>query len=359
MDRYDSVIKKGILNIQVIKPLPPRRNKAQNSIPPLPGRKRLRFNISFDNFAKYISEIRSSINTSMPVECIIYDEDLISCDDDVLLRVAFLKSIKDLNFREIDFKLSDSTFPLYNTIMDRINWKHGNVSFLEMTVDRNPTEIKDLRLEKAKGKILLPEEKLLWQSDYVLNKLGDRIEPKILEDTDKLKYVIRHYVDGLERHYNFDKLTDFDKVWLTYHFIKDRDKLNIEFAYEQTLYGADGLQHLRRSEENWESKPYGTYIRRKGVCEGQARLFRVLLNNWDMQVDAITLNGMSPMGPHCWLGTVINNRLYYCCTTQYKLFDKVNFTPNDTEYYPQIYQTSLLDNEDKKSIERHIKSLRR
>lgn len=41
--------------------------------------------------------------------------------------------------------------------MYRLNWKHDNVSFLEITVDRYPTEIKDLRLERAKGKLLLPE----------------------------------------------------------------------------------------------------------------------------------------------------------------------------------------------------------
>ncbi len=356
MDRYDNVIRKNILNIQVVQPLPPRKDKNNRVVPPLPGRNFLVFVISFDNFAKYLSEIKD-INTFMPIQCIIYDEGLISCDEDVLLRLSFLRSIQNLNFREIKFKLSESTFPLYNTIMDRINWKHGNVSFLEMTVDRCPNEIKDLRLEKAKGKILLPEEKLLWQSDYVLNKLGDRIDKKVLEDTDKLKYAVRHYADGLMRRYDFDKLTDFDKVWLAYHFIKDRDKLNISFASEQTYYGNDGLQHLLRSEENWESKPYGTYVRRRGVCEGQARLFRILLNNWDMEVDAVTLSGKSPLGPHCWLGTVIDEKLYYCCTTQFKLFDKTNFIPDNTEYYPQIYQTASLSNEDKVNIEKHISKL--
>ena len=387
MDKYNHIINKGILDIRVIAPLPPRHNGiqssisplpprhngvqssipplpprhngVQSSIPPLPPRQEVYFKISFDNFAKYLSEIRNVSIHSIPVIATIYDEGIISCDEDVSLRLAFLKSIQNLKIKEIKFKLSESTFPLYNTIMDRINWKHDNVSFLEMTVDRYPNEVKDLRLEKARGKILLPEEKLLWQSDYTLCRLKDRIKPKVLEDTDKLKYVVRHYVDDLKKQYDFDKLTDFDKVWLTYHFIRDRDKLNISFAHEQTFIGADGLQHLRRSEENWESKPYGTYVRRKGVCEGQARLFRILLNNWDMQVDAITLNGMSPMGPHCWLGAVINNKLYYCCTTQSKLFDKTKFKPDGAEYYPKIYQTSFLDNEDKKNIERHIKSLRR
>ena len=190
MDKYNHIINKGILDIRVIAPLPPRHNGIQSSIPPLPPRQEVYFKISFDNFAKYLSEIRNVSIHSIPVIATIYDEGIISCDEDVSLRLAFLKSIQNLKIKEIKFKLSESTFPLYNTIMDRINWKHDNVSFLEMTVDRYPNEVKDLRLEKARGKILLPEEKLLWQSDYTLCRLKDRIKPKVLEDTDKLKYVV-------------------------------------------------------------------------------------------------------------------------------------------------------------------------
>lgn len=362
MDKYDNVIRKNVLDMRVATPLPSRRNKIQNATTPsLPGRKQLFFAISFDNFAKYLDEMKD-IDITLPIECVIYDEDIITCDSDVALRLNFLKNLQKLNLKKINFKLSESTFPLYNTIMDRINWKHDDVSFLEMTVDRYPTEIKDLRLERARGKILLSEEKLLWQGDYVLNRIKDRVDPNVLEDTNKLKYVVRHYVDGLERHYDVDKLTDFDKVWLTYHFILDRDKLNIKFADEQAFYGNDGQQHLLRSEENWESKPYGTYIRRRGVCEGQARLFRILTNNWDMKIDAITLCGMSALGPHCWLGTVIDDKLYYCCTTQHLLFDDAvrrGFVPDNSEYYPKIYEVSSLSAEDKRKIEGHIKSLKR
>lgn len=347
MDRYDKVIRKNVLSIQSIPALPRSSESGY-----------LSFKISFDNFSKYLSEIKT-INTSLPISCVIYDESIISSDNDVLLRFKFLRSIQNLNFKKVEFKLSESTFPLYNTIMDRINWNHDDVSFLEMTVDRYPIEIKDLRLERAKGKILLPEEKLLWQSDYVLKRLKDRIDPKVLADTDNLKFVVRHYVDRLERHYDFEKLTDFDKVYLTYHYIVDRDKLNIGFAYEQTAIGLDGKQRLVHSEDDWQSKPYGTYIRRRGVCEGQARLFRVLLNNWDMQVDAVTLSGMSTMGPHCWVGTVIDGKLYCHCTTQAKLFSATRFIPDDTEYYPQIYLTSSLSNDDKLKIERHVKALKR
>lgn len=85
----------------------------------------------------------------------------------------------------------------------------------------------------------------------------------------------------------------------------------------------------------------------------------MLLNNWDMQVDAVTLSGKSPSGPHCWLGTVIDGKLYYHCTTQWKLFDAPRFIPNNTEYYPQIYLTSSLSSEDKLKIERHIRTLKK
>lgn len=352
MDKFDAVIKKDILKISHC-PAVPSRNLNQ------PRTDFISFEISFDNFWKFLQEIRT-INTTLPIQCTIYDEAMIKNNkSDLSMRYYFLKQIMNLNFLRIDFKLSESTFPVYNAIMDRLNWKHDKVSFLDMTVDRKPTEIKNLKLYQARGKILLPEEKLLWESDYVLKTLIGKVDRSVLEDTDKLKYVVRHFIDGLSRHYDIDQLTDYDKVFLAYHFIKDGNQLNITFANERTFYGMDGKQHLNASEDHWESRPYGTYIRRKGVCEGQARLFRVLLNNWDFEVNATTINGQSPLGPHCWLGVEIDDKLFYCCTTQGGLFSESNFIADSKEYYPQIYTRSALSQEDLKKIESHVRSLKR
>ena len=81
-----------------------------------------------------------------------------------------------------------------------------------------------------------------------------------------------------------------------------------------------------------------------------------------MKIDAITLGGMSALGPHCWLGTVIDDKLYYCCTTQHLLFDDAarrGFVPDNSEYYPKIYEVSSLSAEDKRKIEGHINSLKK
>lgn len=347
MDRFDSVIKRNILEISP--PVP--RNINQTGY--------INFQISFDNFDKFLREIKT-IDTTKPISCVIYDEAIVTNDREFLTRYNFLKQIMNMNFLEIRFRLSDSTFPVYNAIMDKLNWKHDDKTFLEMTLDRCPTEIKDLRLEQARGKILLPEEKLLWQSDYVLRKLDGKVDRCVLEDTDKLKYVIRNYVDNLERKYDFSKLTSFDKVYLAYHFIKDPDKLNIRFAYEQTTIDINGIQRLNRSESNFESKPYGTYIRRRGVCEGQARLMRVLLNNWDIELDATTISGRTLHGdPHAWVGINIHDKLYYCCLTSGGFMQPMSYIPNNDEYYPIVYPNCSLTENQIADIEHHVKSLRR
>lgn len=350
MDRFDNYIKKNILDISYIPGLPNSRNGISGYI---------NFQISFDNFDKFLREIKT-IDTTKPIKCIIYDEGIITTDREFLTRYNFLKQIMNMNFLEIRFRLSDSTFPVYNAIMDKLNWKHDDKTFLEMALDRCPTEIKDLRLEQARGKILLPEEKLLWQSDYVLRQLDGKVDRSVLEDTDKLKYVVRHYVDSLERQYDFSKLTSFDKVYLAYHFIKDPDKLNIRFAYEQTTRDINGVQRLNRSESNFESKPYGTYIRRRGVCEGQARLMRVLLNNWDIELDATTINGHTLQGEsHAWVGINIHGKLYYCCLTKGGLMQPMSYLPNTDELYPKVYPTSSLNMAQLARVEKHIKSLKR
>lgn len=348
MDRYLKVIEKGILRIDNAPSMP--RGKVQGYT---------NFQISSDMFATFLREIKQ-INSSMPIICTIYDEGVVENDNEFWLRYNFIKQIKSMNFLQVEFKLSDSTFPAYNAIMDKLNWQHDEKTFLYMTVDRHPTKIKDLRLLQARGKILLPEEKLLWESDYVLSSLNGKIKPEVLEDTDKLKYVVRHYVDGIERHYDASKLTSFDKVYLAYHHIKDQDKLNIQFAHEQTQRDIDGVQRLKRSATGWESKPYGTYIKRRGVCEGQARLMRVLLNNWDMQMDAVTIDGKTKkQESHTWVGINIHNKLYYCCLTRGGLLQPMPYIPDSSEYYPKIYPSSSLSREQIADVERHVKSLKK
>lgn len=346
MDKFDSVIKKNILKINNVPPMP-RSNQSGY----------IDFQISFDMFGKFLRE-RRLIPCNMPICCKVYDETIIKNDEDIKLRYEFLKRICNIKFANIEFILSDCTMPVYNEIMDNINWRQDDVTFLKMPIDREPTNVKDLKLNHARGKVLLPEEKLLWLSDYELIRSKGKIDRKVIEDTDKLKYVVRDFIDKMDRQYDLSKMSTYDKVCLTYHYITDRDKLNIAFASEGAIVGTDGLQHVNRNID-WQSKPYETYVRRRGICEGQARLFRVLLNNWYFEIDAITIDGRCPLGPHTWVGVVIQDKLYYCCTAQKKLFSKTNFVSNLDEIYPQIYPISSLSDESIKNIERHVRSLKR
>ena len=84
-----------------------------------------------------------------------------------------------LNFKKISFRLSDSTMPIYNAIMEKIGWKHTDKTELFMSIDRNPKERKDLRLQSAQGKIMMPEESLIWVPATIIHKL----EGKVAEET--------------------------------------------------------------------------------------------------------------------------------------------------------------------------------
>lgn len=353
MDKFDNFINKNILCIRQVPKLPSRNGDIENN-----SSGYIQFDISYDNFDKYLREIKT-INSKLPIHCIVYDETVVDNDNDLLLRVHFLKELNKLNIENIQFRLSESTLPIYNVMMDRINWKHDDYTFLQMTVDRKPTEIKDLKLLQARGKILLPEEKLLWVDDYTLSGLRGKVDPKVLEDTDKLKYAVRRYADALDEHYYFDRLTPVDKVYLTYHYIKDRDKLNVQFAHERTII-VDGIQRRKPSDYRWEGMPYETYIRRRGVCEGQARLMRIFLNNWDLQLDAVTISGYTKKGePHQWVGVNINEKLCYCCTTSGGLMQPMSFRANADELYPKVYPLAYLTSDQLNKVERHVRSLRR
>ena len=88
----------------------------------------------------------------------------------------------NMNFLEIRFRLSDSTFPVYNAIMDKLNWKHDEITFLDIlkTPDpeyalsiHNDNNIKDLQkyMDKAVSKGLIKKN--------TANREKSRINEKI------------------------------------------------------------------------------------------------------------------------------------------------------------------------------------
>ena len=69
----------------------------------------------------------------LPFDAIIYDEDIIDSDEAIKLRVKFLKELNKQSFVKIEFKVSNSTLPIYKEIMKRIYWNHNDITNLEVT----------------------------------------------------------------------------------------------------------------------------------------------------------------------------------------------------------------------------------
>lgn len=346
MDKFSSVITTNKMNIESVKPLPNR---------PIYSR----FDISFDKFYEFINQYLIN-NIQLPLLlATIYDEDTLLSQEAINLRYQFLNMINELDFKEISFRLSDSTLPIYNEIMQKIGWKHSNKTKLFMTIDRNPKERKDLNLQSAQGKIMLPEESLIWVPSTIIHQLENKVDDDTLKKTIELKEIVFQYYMRLNSLYHIEDFTEFDKVWLAYDFIKR----HISFANEATRY-ENGKQVLYNPNNtfDWVSEPLGTYQHKKGVCEGQARLMQALLNNQYFRSDTVTINGVCPLGNHVWVGSVIDDKIYQTCLTMagpFKDLQMTGYVPDDSEIYPRLYESSALSNSELLQVQSHIKRLRK
>lgn len=348
MDKYRDYIARDKISFQKMPKLP------RSNIPLY-----YKLDVSFDRFIDFINQYG---NKQLPLlEINIYDEDIITNQGQINIRFKLLNLINRLNTIKINFFLSDSTLPLYNSIMYELGWEHQDKTQLSLKTDRNPIprERRNLQLEKSQGKLLLPEEKLIWCTPATLYEIKDKVDEKVLSDAIKLKEIVFEYYCILNSLYHVEEFTDFDKIWLAYDFIKR----HIAFADEAVIV-RDGREWINNPNgiNDWASHPLGTYQHKKGVCEGQARLMQVLLNNPYLKCDTTTISGMHPLGSHAWSGTIVDGKLYQTCLTMSNLLkplDRMGYIPDDDQVYPHIYQSSSLNERELKEVQEHIKLLRK
>ena len=85
------------------------------------------------------------------------------------------------------------------------------------------------------------------------------------------------------------------------------------FAYEWCLRNIEYDVHALnsdgtlRNDRKDSQDPIITFDRRKGVCEGRARLLKLLLNNYYMQVPCFLVKGMSGRLQHTWNEIIMEN----------------------------------------------------
>lgn len=356
MDKFDNVVRKNIYELKNSNSRLPGKvdNKSINQ-----GKNYYILDLSYDNFNKFINDTNNKID--LPFNINIYDESIIENNEDLKLRINLLNKLNQLNINSINFYFSDSTLYYYNLLMNEIGWKHSDTTSIHLSLDRHPVGKKpnDLNLEIAKGKININEEKLLWLSDNTLIKLQSKVEDRIIKDAYNLKDVAKEFYKYVDNNYDVSKLSDYGKLLIAYEYVKN--VLNINFASRYTTT-VNGKQELINPHPSYISEPFGTYKNKEGVCEGQARLISVLLNNHFMKMDATTIGGKCNLGNHAWVGAVIDNKLFECCPTMkgpFRDLTRNGYIPNDEEIYSKIYRRSYLTDGQINQVRNHIKQLKK
>jgi len=357
MDKFDSIVKRNIYKFKKSDSRLPGRVDI-NSINL--GKNYYTLNLSYDNFDKFILE-NSNKKIDLAFNANIYDESIIENKKDLNIRMNLLKTLNELNINSINFYFSDNTLYYYNLLMNEINWKHSDTTLINLSLDRHPVGKKpnDLNLELAKGKLKINEEKLLWLSDNTLIKLRGKVEDRIIKDAYNLKNVSLEFYEYVDNNYDISNLLQYDKLLIAYEYVKN--VLKVEFARKYTTI-INGKQELINPHPSYISEPFGTYKTKEGVCEGQARLISVLLNNHFMKMDATTIGGKCNLGSHAWVGVVIDDKLFECCPTMkgpFKDLSKSGYIPNDEENYFKIYRRSYLTEKQINEVQNHVKTLKK
>ena len=139
--------------------------------------------------------------------------------------------------------------------------------------------------------------------------------------------------------------------------------MGIEYADDRVHYSKKGVAKLKPSETRWESRAAGTLEHGSGVCTGQAKLFRTLICNPEIDITADTVCGKTSTGGiHCWCEFVIDEKLYQCCTTGGGLFSDLNrkgYVPFNGLYFPELYPHASLNSFEVNRVARHVKELRK
>ena len=97
---------------------------------------------------------------------------------------------------------------------------------------------------------------------------------------------------------NIKNGTNRDKIEFAYNWCCNN------IAYDTTAIKADGSLKLDRKDSQ---DPILTFNRRKGVCEGRAKLLKIFLNNYYMNVPCFLVKGQSGILQHTWNEAILDD----------------------------------------------------
>ena len=321
----------------------------------------IKLEVSRDNFENLLNILNNTvINTE--IEVIIYDEGIIKDQNDIILTKSLLESLNRIHLKNIKLILSDSTLPIYNHLMNIINWHHSSKTIITMKIFRNlEKEEKKWNLEQAQGIIEIPEEELIWVQKNELVNLENKIDKKILSDAIKLKEMLSWFENFMNETYFADEMDDFDKVYAIYKFVKTQ--IRLPFKYINVI---NGIDEQKENYPTYLTEPYSTFINKEGIDLGQSRLMTILLNNTFIKTDATTITGKTKQGINNWVGIAIDDKLYHCCMIDkgpFKNLSKIGYKIEKKietrQIYPTIYKNAFLSEQEIKKIERKSRKLKR
>jgi hypothetical protein len=338
MDRFENAVRKGVFGDKLN----------------LPGLKT--FDISYDMFNLLRRENLIGVKTVK-----IYDED---CSFDIPKMNRVYQVINMINdnksIKKLELELSDTSLYEYIRLMSNISMRNDLQIDFYRTINRNPLYKGDVKsnLDKCKGKLCIKPEDLMMESDIILRRLNGIVDPIVLSDTDKLKDIVREMMNGINARWDIEKMPTLEKVSLVYDIITK----NIRYP-DSSNFRDNGIGGYTIKDEYQDSgifsRAYTTIVNQEGVCEGQARLGKALLNNYDMNVECSVLTGKSGPNAHAWLGIVDREKLYQVCFTGYNLFRKNNYVLDSFSVYPKCFPIEFLERSEVDNIKERVKLYKR
>ena len=139
---------------------------------------------------------------------------------------------------------------------------------------------------------------LLWLNSQDFNTVVSKLTPIVAKRSREMRSI----VDMLKKYPRLLRKSSLEKTNIIF------DVLSRCTKYDYSATNNDGTL---KDNAHYSQDPLYTYKNGTGVCAGRARLMRVLLNNYLMQVECFLASGMYGPLQHEWNEVYIGGEVFY------------------------------------------------
>lgn len=287
-----------------------------------------------------------------------------------------IEEIYDLLYGNINFSItldenSIDNLMIYKNrgLLEKASWIEINVTYDYLSKNKN--KIKEINKNNKKISIIILEDYQLYPKDS--NVLNDFEVLKIILPFQYAMWLDLNKINNKKLrfwHGNFHSKSDnytteemieikkkvlkiINSIYSNYSNLNEYEKLYLAFKYaldnwtysEKDLQDENGNFKYDEYNHRLNSSLFNILNTQKSVCHGMSGLFTMILNNPIIRVNANMVEGSLYSIGHCWINTVINNKVYencltYGCTCDRKAGGKI-FTKLPSSY---IYDNKFLIN---------------